>query len=83
MNRRGGGFHRPMGERSARAPTTARPWPEHDRQTALHPVGFLAGRRCSGGIGFRVRLPARCLAPPIIFIGWWFATWCAGSPTRR
>jgi hypothetical protein len=63
MNRRGGGFHRSTGEGSARAPTTARPGPEHDRKTALNHFGFLAGPRCSCWISLRERLPARCLAP--------------------
>jgi hypothetical protein len=63
MNSWGGGFHRPTGEGSARAPTPARPWHEHDCQTALNHVGFLPGLRCPGGIGLRERLPTRCLAP--------------------
>jgi hypothetical protein len=63
MNRRGGGFHRPTGEGPARAPTTARPWHEHDRKIALTHVGCLPDPRCSGWIGLRERLPARCLAP--------------------
>jgi hypothetical protein len=63
MNRRDGGFHRPTGEGPARAPTTAGSWQAHDRQTALHHVRFLAGPRCSGWLGLRERLPARCLAP--------------------
>jgi hypothetical protein len=63
MNSWDGGFHRPTGEGSARAPTPARLWPAHDCQTALNPVGFLPGLRRAGGIGLRERLPARCLAP--------------------
>ena len=63
MNSWGGGVHRLTGEGPARSPTTARPWQEHDSQTALNHGGFLPGLRCAGGIGLRQRLPARCLAP--------------------
>jgi hypothetical protein len=63
MNRRGGGCHRPTGAGAARAPTTARPWHGHGRQTARHHVGFLTGPRCSGSIRLREQLPVRGLAP--------------------
>ena len=63
MNSWGGACHRPTGEGFARAPTTTRPWHEHDRHTALKPFGCLPGPWCFGWLGRRERLPARCLAP--------------------
>jgi hypothetical protein len=82
MNSWGGGFHRPTGEGSARAPTPARPWPAHDCQTALHHVGFLQASGVLVGLA-SVSGSLRGVLPPIISIGWRFATWCAGRPTRR